>query len=76
MSKADPPDTIRVYRVSRDRVDVVDFQHYVEVVMTVEWPYWLPREVLEVGAVAVKQFAWYHALDGHHRSWYVTNAGD
>jgi len=29
-----------------------------------------------VGATAVKQFAWYHALDGHHRSGYRSSDGD
>ncbi len=75
-SRTDPPDTIKVYREAKDRVETVDFKTYVEVVMTAEWPYWLPQTMLEVGATLAKQFTWYHALAGHHRSSYVTKSGD
>ncbi len=40
-----------------------------------EFPAWLPDAVLEVGATAVKQYAWYYALEGHHRSGYRTQGG-
>jgi hypothetical protein len=69
-----PPDTIRVGR-SDGSVDVVKFRTYVGTVMASEWPYWLPRTALQVGAVAVKQYGWYWALAGHHRSSYVNSRG-
>jgi hypothetical protein len=40
----------------------VPFKKYVITVMGKEWPGYLPHSVIEAGAVAVKQFAWYHAL--------------
>jgi Stage II sporulation protein len=69
-----PPDTIRVGR-SDGSVDLVDFRRYVGTVMALEWPYWLPKAALEVGAVAVKQYGWYFALAGHHRSGFINAAG-
>jgi hypothetical protein len=69
-----PPDTIRVGR-NDGTVDQVPFRRYVGTVMALEWPYWLPKAALEVGAVAVKQYAWYHALAGHHRSSFVNSRG-
>ena len=27
-----------------------------------EWPSYLPQSLVEAGAVAVKQYAWYHAV--------------
>jgi hypothetical protein len=75
-SKYVPPDTIRVLRSSTGRVDKVDFRTYVAVVMgSGEWPATLPTELLEAGAQATKQFAWYHSLEGKHRSWYYTSSG-
>jgi len=74
-SRTVPPNTIRVLR--RDGgVDKVDFRRYVGVVMASgEWPATMPRSLLRAGAVAVKQFAWYHSLKGNHRSSYVTASG-
>ncbi len=71
-----PPSTVRVHRTATDTVEVVPFRTYVGKVMASgEWPYYLPRAVLEVGATAVKQYAWYYTLKGHHRSWYRTADG-
>jgi hypothetical protein len=74
-SKTIPPNSIRVLR--RDgSVEKVDFRRYVGVVMASgEWPASMPRSLLQAGAVAVKQFAWYHTLKGNHRSSYVTASG-
>jgi hypothetical protein len=63
-----PPRTIRVLRVRRQRIDVVDFRKYVVTVMGKEWPSYLPDPVIEAGAVAVKQYAWYHAIYSN-RAW-------
>lgn len=69
-----PPETIRVGR--RDgSVETVEFRTYVGVVMAKEWPGWVPEEAREAGAVAVKQFAWFHSLEGAHRSNYVNAQG-
>ena len=70
-SRTQPPRTIKVLRTQTGRVDTVGFRMYVAVVMASgEFPTWLPEAVLEVGATAVKQYAWYHALEGHHRPGY------
>lgn len=75
-SKSTPPATIRVHRTATDTVDIVPFREYVGIVMASgEWPYYLPQAVLEVGATATKQYAWYYTLEGHHRSWYRTADG-
>lgn len=75
-SKSTPPSTIRVHRTASDTVDIVPFREYVGIVMASgEWPYYLPRAVLEVGATATKQYAWYYTLEGNHRSWYRTESG-
>jgi Stage II sporulation protein len=66
-STANPPQTIRVLRHRTGRVVTVNFQRYVVTVMGKEWPSYLPFQVLEAGAVAVKQYGWYHALQGHQR---------
>lgn len=66
-STSKPPATIRVLRHRTGRVVTVNFQRYVVTVMGKEWPSYLPFQVLEAGAVAVKQYGWYHALDGHQR---------
>ena len=59
------------------QVETVDFRQYVGLVMASgEFPAWLPDAVLEVGATAVKQYAWYYALDGHHRSSYRAPDGE
>lgn len=63
-STANPPNYIWVYRHESGRIDRVPFKHYVAVVMGKEWPSYLPQQVIEAGAVAVKQYAWYHSLQG------------
>jgi hypothetical protein len=62
-----PPPSINVLRTSLGRVDTVPFQRYVEFVLAAEWGPGTAREALAAGAVAVKQYAWYHALAGHWR---------
>ena len=61
-SLTQPPDTIRVLRTRSNNVQTVPFRRYVLIVMAKEWPSYLPQQVVEAGAVAVKQYAWYHAL--------------
>ena len=71
-----PPETIEVLRTKTGKVQRVDFRSYVATVMASgEFPTWLPPAVLQVGATAVKQYAWYYAMDGHHRSGYKTAVG-
>jgi hypothetical protein len=62
-STTQPPNYIRVLRRATGNVQRVPFRTYVVTVMGKEWPSYLPRQVIDAGAVAVKQFAWYHALD-------------
>lgn len=62
-STTHPPDYIRVLRRS-GRIQNVPFRRYVVTVMGKEWPSYLPQAVVEAGAVAVKQYAWYHVLRG------------
>ena len=57
-----PPSSIRVLRVHSGRIQTVNFRKYVVTVMGKEWPSYLPQQVIEAGAVAVKQYAWYHAV--------------
>ncbi len=60
-----PPTTIRVLRTSgpaAGSVQVVPFHDYVTVVMAAEWGPDDPSAALQAGAVAVKQYAWYHAM--------------
>ena len=57
-----PPTYIRVLRVHSGRVTRVPFRKYVVTVMGKEWPSYLPQPVIEAGAVAVKQYGWYHAV--------------
>ena len=57
-----PPDYIRVLRNSSGRVERVPFRKYVITVMGKEWPGYLPQAVIDAGAVAVKQYAWFHTL--------------
>jgi hypothetical protein len=72
-SLSKPPRTIKVLRTATGKVDTVDFYKYVAVVMASgEWPTRLRTATLEVGAVAVKQYAWYYAMRGHHRDGYVS----
>ena len=50
------------------RVQRVPFRRYVaEVMASGEWPSRLHMVTLEAGAVATKQYAWYYAMNGHHR---------
>jgi hypothetical protein len=63
-SKSEPPATIKVYRVNEGFVETVDFKHYVMNVAAREWN--VEQGALRrAGAVAVKQYAWYHVL--HYR---------
>jgi hypothetical protein len=60
-----PPTTIRILRTSgpaSGTVQAVPFHDYVTVVMAAEWGAGNPAEVLKAGAVAVKEYAWYHAM--------------
>ena len=63
-STTNPPDYIRVLRHKSGRVDKVPFKRYVLVVLGREWPGYLPQQAINAGAVAVKQYAWYHAVMG------------
>lgn len=72
-----PPKTIRVLqtrgpdagKVYRDPLDPtgmtpleIPFRDYVAITMAAEWPGYYPIEVLKMGAIAVKQFAWYYTI--------------
>lgn len=75
-SKTEPPETIRVLRAATGGVEEVNFKRYVIVVMASgEWPTTMPAALLEAGAHAVKQYAWYYALVGNHRDGDVNAAG-
>jgi hypothetical protein len=63
-STTNPPDYIRVLRHRTGRIDRVPFKRYVLVVLGREWPGYLPQQAINAGAVAVKQYAWYHAVLG------------
>lgn len=63
-----PPDYIRVLRRKSGQVEHVPFRKYVITVLGREWPSYLPQAVVEAGAVATKQFAWWHALGRSHVS--------
>lgn len=67
-STTKPPDYIYVYRNQTGRIQKVAFKKYVITVMGKEWPAYLPHAVVEAGAVAVKQYAWYHTLQGPRRT--------
>lgn len=67
-SKKEPPETVLVLRTGSGQVEQVGLKHYVAVVMASgEWPTTLPQAMLEAGALATKQYAWYYALEGNHR---------
>jgi peptidoglycan hydrolase-like amidase len=76
-SRTTPPKTIRVFRLHRKgssvpaHIDTVDFSVYVKRVMASgAWPAYKPMESLKVGAVVIKQYAWWMILNhqsGH--SW-------
>lgn len=75
-SRRTPPRSIRVLLTHSNRVVKVPFKEYVAGVMASgEWPSYLPRALLVAGGFAAKQYAWYYALKGHHRSWYRTRSG-
>src|SRR5450759_2058142 len=58
-STSQPPTTIRVYRVSEGKVETVGFKDYVMRVVSREWNV-KQGALRQAGAVAVKQYAWYH----------------
>jgi peptidoglycan hydrolase-like amidase len=60
-SRTQPPESIAVYRVSEGFVERVDFKHYVMNVVSSEWNVDEPA-LRRAGAVAVKQYAWFHVL--------------
>ena len=60
-SRDQPPPDISVYRVSEGTVERVDFQLYVARVVSKEWNV-RQLELRNAGAVAAKQYAWYHVL--------------
>ncbi|HUR16153.1 MAG TPA: SpoIID/LytB domain-containing protein [Candidatus Limnocylindrales bacterium] len=57
-----PPSTIAVYRVATGRVQRVDFKLYVARVTYHEWNV-DATALRRAGAVAAKQYAWYHVLN-------------
>ncbi|CAN5731850.1 hypothetical protein BH24CHL8_BH24CHL8_10660 [soil metagenome] len=70
-SRTVPPETIRVLRRTGQVVEV-GFRRYVaRVMVSGEWPDWLPYGTLVAGAFASKQYGWYYALAGNHRDGYV-----
>ena len=75
-SEVTPPPSIRVLRTATGVVEEVPFATYVATVMASgEWPTSLPPAVLQAGATAAKQFAWYYTLKGNHRADYHTKGG-
>ncbi|MFN8622348.1 MAG: FG-GAP-like repeat-containing protein [Chloroflexota bacterium] len=60
------PDAGKVYRDPTDPTGQapldVPFKDYVATVLAAEWPSGWPPEALKVGALAVKQYAWYFAI--------------
>ena len=76
-SYSTPPKTVRVLLTDQhNRVVVAQFRAYVAMVMASgEFPTWLPPAVLQAGATAVKQYAWFYAMKGHHRANYKTASG-
>jgi hypothetical protein len=63
-----PPQYIRVLQRSKGKVVRVPFKKYVVTVMGKEWPSYLPQAVVEAGAVATKQYGWYHAMGKTRRT--------
>lgn len=75
-SESEPPETVLVLRTATGTVEEVGLKRYVAVVMASgEWPTSLPEALLEAGALATKQYAWYYALEGNHRDGYHNAAG-
>ena len=62
-STTTPPTTIRVLRTATGTVETVDFRTYVKTVMPAEWPTTWPMEVQRAGAITIKQYAWYYAMN-------------
>ncbi|GGK91576.1 hypothetical protein Sme01_53940 [Sphaerisporangium melleum] len=62
------PTTILVYRKSLDRVERVPFKTYIKNVLPNEWRSHWPKESLKAGAIAVKNFGWYWALNSASRT--------
>ena len=74
-SRTSPPPTIRVFRMHHRgsrvpaHIDVVAFPTYVQRVMASgAWPGSKPLESLKVGAIAIKQYAWWYVLN-HQRGY-------
>jgi hypothetical protein len=70
-SRTTPPETIRVLRTrgpAAGRVQTVNFKTYVQVVFPAELGPQHPREMIRAQAVAIKQYAWYHAMNWRGRS--------
>lgn len=62
VTKSQPPQNIRVNY--RGHIYTVPFKRYVKQVMsTGEWPHFYPKQALKAGALAVKQYAWYHVAN-------------
>jgi hypothetical protein len=57
-----PPTSIRVYRTAARRTVTVPFRTYVEKVVAAEWGRTAPPAALRIGAVTVKQYAWYFTM--------------
>ena len=57
-----PPTSIRVYQTATKRTVTVPFRTYVEKVVAAEWGRSAPPAALRIGAVTVKQYAWYFAM--------------
>ena len=57
-----PPTSIRVYQTATKRTVTVPFRTYVEKVVAAEWGRSAPPAALRIGAVAVKQYAWYFTM--------------
>jgi hypothetical protein len=70
-SEISPPPAIRVLRTwgpATGAVVVVPFREYVEDVLSMEFGWNAPRAALQAGAVAVKQYGWYHAMHWRGKS--------
>jgi Stage II sporulation protein len=56
------PTSIRVYRTGTRRTVTVPFRTYVEKVVAAEWGRTTAPAALRIGAVTVKQYAWYFTM--------------
>lgn len=70
-SQVHPPKTIRVLRRTGQVVEVRFRVYVARVMVSGEWPSWLPYGTLQAGAFAAKQYGWYYAMKGNHRDGYV-----